>query len=62
MFLKSQWDILIQKLVKSNLSKTPYLIRALKNVPRSYFIPEIENEYSVLDLSLPIRENQTVSG
>jgi len=55
------WTILIDKLVKEGILRSPKVIRAMRAVPRGKFLPENMQEYSSVDTPLPIGFGQTAS-
>ena len=57
----SEWERLIQDLVRSGILKSARVIRAMRLVPRSLFLPESQKSYAAVDMPLPIGEGQTVS-
>jgi len=56
-----EWNELIDDLVRSGILKTPSVIRAMRRVPRSLFLPEDSKSYAAIDSPLPIGKGQTVS-
>lgn len=48
-------------MVNSGALRSPEVIRAMKQVPRSNFLPKRSIEYASMDTPLPIGEGQTVS-
>jgi len=59
--LGRDWDRLIDDLVRMGILKTPSVIRAMRRVPRSLFLPEESRAYAAVDTPLPIGWGQTVS-
>jgi len=59
--LEKEWEKLIQNLIKEGVLRTPKVIKALRSVPRSKFLPENMRQYSAVDTPLPIGFGQTVS-
>ena len=59
--MNRQWDELIDDLVKAGILKNPSVIRAMRKVPRSLFLPENAKSYASMDTPLPIGKGQTVS-
>ena len=59
--MNKEWDELIDELVRSGILKTPSVIRAMRKVPRSLFLPESSKSYAAIDSPLPIGKGQTVS-
>ena len=58
---KADWDKLIDSLMKQGILHTPKIIKAMRAVPRSKFLPEDMQAYSATDTPLPIGFGQTVS-
>jgi len=56
-----QWNELIDGLVRAGILKTPSVIRAMRKVPRSLFLPDGSKPYAAIDSPLPIGRGQTVS-
>ena len=59
--MNRQWDELINGLVRAGILKTPSVVRAMRKVPRSLFLPEDDRPYAAIDSPLPIGRGQTVS-
>ena len=59
--MNREWNELIDDLVRSGILKTPSVIRAMRKVPRSFFLPEDSKSYAAIDSPLPIGKGQTVS-
>jgi len=59
--VRREWDELVDYLTKSGILKTPKVIRAMRKVPRSLFLPEEDRAYAAVDTPLPIGKGQTVS-
>ncbi len=59
--MNREWNELIDDLVRSGILKTPRVIRAMRKVPRSLFLPEDSKSYAAIDSPLPIGKGQTVS-
>lgn len=55
------WDQLIDNLSGDKVIRSPNVIRAMKQVPRSLFLPERSIEYASVDAPLPIGNGQTAS-
>lgn len=55
------WEKLIENLVALGILRSPRVIRALRLVPRSLFLPEDQKPYAAVDTPLPIGYGQTVS-
>jgi protein-L-isoaspartate(D-aspartate) O-methyltransferase len=59
--ISKDWTHLIENLVKSGALRSPKVIQAMKQVPRSNFLPIRSIEYASMDTPLPIGEGQTIS-
>jgi protein-L-isoaspartate(D-aspartate) O-methyltransferase len=59
--VNDQWDELIDGFVRAGILKTPSVIRAMRKVPRSLFLPGGSKSYAAVDAPLPIGKGQTVS-
>jgi len=57
----SDWENLVQKLVKEGILRSPRIIQAFKKVPRTRFLPENMKPHACVDTPLPIGYGQTVS-
>jgi len=57
----SEWEKLVQNLIKEGILRSPKVIEAMRSVPREKFLPENMRSYSVVDTPLPIGFGQTVS-
>jgi len=55
------WDQLVENLANGGILRSPRVIRAMKQVLRSCFLPERSIEYASMDTPLPIGKGQTVS-
>jgi len=58
---EGEWEKLIENLVALGILRSPRVIRALRLVPRSLFLPEDQKPYAAVDTPLPIGYGQTVS-
>jgi len=58
---RETWDQLVENLVKERVLHSQNVIRAMKQVSRSLFLPERSIEYASVDAPLPIGMGQTVS-
>jgi protein-L-isoaspartate(D-aspartate) O-methyltransferase len=58
---KSDWERLIENLIKEDILRSPKVIRAMRLIPRAKFLPENMQSYSAVDTPLPIGFGQTVS-
>jgi protein-L-isoaspartate(D-aspartate) O-methyltransferase len=59
--MSQQWERLIQRLIRSSLLRSPNVIRALRLVPRSLFLPKEVKSSATVDCPLPIGSGQTAS-
>ena len=57
----SEWEKLVQNLIREGILRSPKVIEAMRSVPREKFLPENMRSYSVVDTPLPIGFGQTVS-
>ncbi len=55
------WEELIQRLVRERILHSPQVIRAIRQVPRDFFLPEDDKSYAAVDSPLPLGFGQTVS-
>jgi protein-L-isoaspartate(D-aspartate) O-methyltransferase len=55
------WDILVRKLTKQGVLRSPNVIEALRRVPRELFLPENAKPSAALDCPLSIGWGQTAS-
>jgi protein-L-isoaspartate(D-aspartate) O-methyltransferase len=58
---KPDWEKLVDNLVKQGILHSPKVIKAIRNVPRSKFLPAENKGYSATDEPLPIGFGQTIS-
>jgi protein-L-isoaspartate(D-aspartate) O-methyltransferase len=58
---KTDWDKLIDSLIKQDILHSPKVIRAMRNVPRTKFLPQDMQSYTATDTPLPIGFGQTIS-
>jgi protein-L-isoaspartate(D-aspartate) O-methyltransferase len=58
---KTDWEKLIGSLVKQNILTSPKVIKAMRAVPRSKFLPSEMQSYAAVDTPLPIGFGQTIS-
>jgi protein-L-isoaspartate(D-aspartate) O-methyltransferase len=56
-----KWEELIQKLIRSGILHSPEVIRAFRQVPREFFLPEKVKANAAMDCPLPIGSGQTAS-
>jgi protein-L-isoaspartate(D-aspartate) O-methyltransferase len=59
--MSQQWEGLIQRLTQRGLVRSPNVIRTLRLVPRSLFLPEEVKSSAAVDCPLPIGSGQTAS-
>jgi protein-L-isoaspartate(D-aspartate) O-methyltransferase len=57
----SEWEKLIQNLIREGILRSPKIIEAIRSVPRGKFLPENMVSYSAVDTPLPIGFGQTAS-
>src|SRR4030043_1637392 len=58
---RSDWEKLVDNLVKEGLLRSPKIIHVMRSVPRTKFLPEDMKPYSATDTPLPVGFGQTVS-
>jgi protein-L-isoaspartate(D-aspartate) O-methyltransferase len=58
---REDWNGLIDDLTRCGILRSPRVIRAMRLVPRSLFLPESQKPYAAIDAPLPIGFGQTVS-
>lgn len=58
---KSDWERLIDSLVKQGILHSPKVIAAMRSLPRTKFLPADMQSYSSTDTPLPIGFSQTIS-
>jgi len=58
---RSDWEKLIDNLIREGILRSPEVIKAMRSVPREKFLPENMRSYSATDTPLPIGLGQTVS-
>lgn len=58
---RSDWEKLIDNLIREGILRSPEVIKAMRSVPREKFLPENMQPYSATDTPLPIGLGQTVS-
>lgn len=56
-----KWEKLVDSLVKQGVLRSPTIISAMRNVPRTGFLPRDMQSYSATDTPLPIGFGQTIS-
>ena len=57
----SEWEKLIQSLIKGDILRSQKVIQAMRSVPREKFLPENMRSYAASDTPLPIGFGQTAS-
>ncbi|MEM2081915.1 MAG: hypothetical protein QXP44_06130 [Candidatus Bathyarchaeia archaeon] len=58
---KTEWEKLVDSLIKQGILKSPKVITAMRAVPRAKFLPPDMQQYSSVDTPLPIGFGQTIS-
>jgi protein-L-isoaspartate(D-aspartate) O-methyltransferase len=58
---KTDWERLINSLIKQGILRSPNVIKAMRAVPRTNFLPQDVQSYSSVDTPLPIGLGQTIS-
>ena len=58
---KTDWKRLIDSLMKQDILRSPKVIKAMKAVPRTKFLPKDMQSYDATDTPLPIGFGQTIS-
>jgi protein-L-isoaspartate(D-aspartate) O-methyltransferase len=58
---KTDWEKLVDGLVKQGILRSPKVIQAMRSVPREKFLPLDVQSYSAADTPLPIGFGQTIS-
>jgi protein-L-isoaspartate(D-aspartate) O-methyltransferase len=56
-----EWESLIENLIKEGILHSPTVIKAMRSVQRTKFLPNSMQSYSTVDTPLPIGFGQTVS-
>ncbi|MEM3704064.1 MAG: hypothetical protein QXX79_06590 [Candidatus Bathyarchaeia archaeon] len=59
--MERDWERLIENLVKEGVLRSQKVIKAMRSVPRTKFLPDNIKSYSATDTPLPIGFGQTVS-
>jgi protein-L-isoaspartate(D-aspartate) O-methyltransferase len=57
----TDWEKLVDSLVKQGILRSPKVIKAMRSVPREKFLPLDVLSYSAADTPLPIGFGQTIS-
>jgi len=58
---KTDWEKLVDGLMKQGVLRSPKVIKAMRAVPRAKFLPLDMQSYSATDTPLPIGFGQTIS-
>jgi protein-L-isoaspartate(D-aspartate) O-methyltransferase len=58
---KTEWEKLVNGLIKQGVLRSPKVIKAMRAVPRAKFMPPDLQSYSSADTPLPIGFGQTIS-
>jgi protein-L-isoaspartate(D-aspartate) O-methyltransferase len=58
---KTDWEKLIDNLIKQNILRSPKVIQVMRAVPRTKFLPRDMQAYNAADTPLPIGFGQTIS-
>jgi len=58
---KTDWEKLIDNLIKEGILRSPKVIKTMRAMPRTRFLPENMQAYSATDTPLPIGFGQTIS-
>jgi protein-L-isoaspartate O-methyltransferase len=58
---KTDWEKLIDSLIRQGILRSPKVIQAMRAVPRIKFLPEDMQSYNAVDTPLPIGFGQTIS-
>jgi protein-L-isoaspartate(D-aspartate) O-methyltransferase len=58
---KTDWEKLVDGLIKQGVLRSPKVIEAMRAVPRAKFLPLDMQSYSAADTPLPIGFGQTIS-
>ncbi|HUT17097.1 MAG TPA: hypothetical protein VMW84_02235 [Acidobacteriota bacterium] len=58
---KADWEKLVDGLIKQGVLRSPKVIKAIRAVPRTKFLPLDMQSYSAADTPLPIGFGQTIS-
>jgi len=57
----NEWNKLIDKLIKQGALRSQKVIKAMRTIPRTNFLPSDMKSYSASDTPLPIGFGQTIS-
>jgi protein-L-isoaspartate(D-aspartate) O-methyltransferase len=58
---KTEWEKLIDSLIKQGVLRSPKVMNAMRAVPRAKFLPLDMQSYNAVDTPLPIGFGQTIS-
>ena len=58
---KTDWEKLIDSLVRQGILRSPKVLKAMRAVPRTKFLPKDMQSYNAVDTPLPIGFGQTIS-
>jgi protein-L-isoaspartate(D-aspartate) O-methyltransferase len=58
---RTDWDKLIDSLIRQDILRSQNVIRAMRTVPRIKFLPADMQTYAAVDTPLPIGFGQTIS-
>ena len=58
---KTDWEKLVDNLMKQGILRTPRVISSMRTVPRSKFLAPDSKAYGAVDTPLPIGFGQTIS-
>jgi protein-L-isoaspartate(D-aspartate) O-methyltransferase len=58
---RREWEKLVENLIKEGILRSPKVIKAMRFVPRTKFLPENMQSYGAVDTPLPIGFGQTIS-
>jgi protein-L-isoaspartate(D-aspartate) O-methyltransferase len=58
---KTDWEKLVDSLVKQGVLRSPNVIKAMRAMPRTKFLPLDMQSYCAVDTPLPIGFGQTIS-
>jgi protein-L-isoaspartate(D-aspartate) O-methyltransferase len=58
---KTEWEKLVDSLIKQEILRSPKVIKAMRTVPRAKFLPSDVQSYYAADTPLPIGFGQTIS-
>jgi len=58
---KTDWEKLIDSLIRQGILRSLKVIKAMRAMPRTKFLPEDMQSYNAVDTPLPIGFGQTIS-